>query len=280
MEGSAQALNEALRRNVLRVLKALAKLMIRHGVSVPSFVELAKQAYVDVALREFAIPGRKPSVSRASLLTGLTRKEVQRLAQAEPAAGAEAIEAHHRAARVVAGWVRDEAFLEPGGQPLALPFDGGEASFAELVRRYGGDVTPRAVLDELLRVGTVQREADGRIRLLTRVYIPRTSDVGKLNIFGSNVAYLIETIDHNIVGSGTPRFQRTVVYDNLPREAAAEFRAVSSEQAQALIERLDRWLAQHDRDTNPLARGSGRVRAGMGIFYFEQDFDQPAGNPK
>jgi len=49
-----------------------------------------------------------------------------------------------------------------------------------------------------------------------------------------------------------------------------EFRDHSSEQAQALLERLDRWLAEHDRDTNPRVTGTGRLRAGVGIYYFEE----------
>ena len=69
----------ALNRAVLRVLRALIRVLVRHGVALPAFVELAKRAYVDVALNDFAIPGRKPSVSRAAPLTGLTRKETQRM---------------------------------------------------------------------------------------------------------------------------------------------------------------------------------------------------------
>jgi hypothetical protein len=65
--------------------------------------------YVDVALREFGIPGKKPSISRASILWGLTRKEVQRLvAEAESEARSSAlIEHENRAVRVLSAWTRD-----------------------------------------------------------------------------------------------------------------------------------------------------------------------------
>lgn len=277
MDIGLNKLNQALTSSVLRILRALARVLLRHGLPFPTFVDLAKRAYVDVALNEFGIPGRKPSISRTALLTGLTRKEVQRLAEPGEVVDTEAIERHNRAARVVAGWVRDADFRGADGEPAALALDEGAASFAQLVRRYGGDVPARAVLDELLRVGTVERQPDGRVRLLTRVYIPRASDLGKLTIFGSNVSYLIDTIDHNLQASAPPRFQRTVVYDNLPVEAIEEFRALSARQAQELIELLDTWLARHDRDANPLVRGSGRVRAGMGIFYFEDNLGQTEG---
>lgn len=280
MDIGLNKLNQTLTSSVLRILRALARVLLRHGLPFPMFVDLAKRAYVDIAMNEFSIPGRKPSISRVALLTGLTRKEVQRLAETGEVVDAEAIERHNRAARVVAGWVRDAEFRGADGEPAALALDEGTASFSQLVRRYGGDVPARAVLDELLRVGTVERLPDGRIRLLTRVYIPRASDLGKLTIFGSNVSYLIDTIDHNLQASAPPRFQRTVVYDNLPVEAIEEFRALSARHAQELIEMLDTWLAKHDRDTNPLVRGTGRMRAGMGIFYFEDNLGQSEGTGK
>ena len=44
---------------------------------------------------------------------------------------------------------------------------------------------------------------------------------------------------------------------------------MSARESQALLEKLDRWLATHDRDANPGVDGSGRKRAGVGIYYFE-----------
>ncbi len=277
MDIATARLSTALSDAVLRVLRALVRVLVRHGMALPAFVELAKRAYVDVALNDFAIPGRKPSVSRAALLSGLTRKEVQRLVEGQGhAAGGAAALPESRAARVVAGWVRDADFHGPDGDPLPLRFDGAEPTFSKLVRRHSGDVPPRAVLDELLRVGTVERGDDGVLHLLTRVYIPRASDAAKLGILAVDVPYLIGTIDHNLQGLEPSRFQRKVMYDNLPSEAMDEFRAVSSRHAQELIELLDRWLANHDRDANPAVTGSGRMRAGVGIFSFEELIESPA----
>lgn len=267
-----QRLVEGIRRAGLRILHALVRVLLRHGVSYHSFCDLAKQAYVDVARDEFALPGRKPSISRISVLTGLTRKDVQRLLNTAAATGGSAGERYNRAARVVAGWVRDADFHDSEGAPRVLPFDG-PAGFSELVRRHSGDVTPRAVLDELERVGTVERDASGSIRLLARGYIPRRSDLAKLAILGSDVSLLIGTIDHNIQDIDQPHFQRKVMYDNLPIEAVEPLRLLAARQGQELLELLDAWMAQHDRDANPSVRGTGRRRAGMGVFYFEEDLD-------
>lgn len=276
MDTVTSHLSTALNQAVLRVLRALIRVLIRHGMALPGFVELAKRAYVEVALRDFAIPGRKPSVSRAALLTGLTRKEAQRLVEDLGSGGdGQAGLPANRAARVVAGWVREAEFQDADGEPLPLRFDGVEPTFSTLVRRHSGDVPPRAVLDELLRVGTVERLADGSLQLMTRVYIPRASDAAKLGILAADVPYLIGTIDHNLQGLEPSRFQRKVMYDNLPMEAMGEFRTLSSRHAQELIELLDRWLANHDRDANPAVTGAGRMRVGLGVFTFEEVIEVP-----
>ena len=267
---------DTLTASVVRLLVPLVRVLLRNGMSFNAFSDLAKRVYVDVGMREFDIPGKKQTVSRASILTGLSRKEVQRLLTESDLVGrSDARERYNRAARVIAGWVRDKEFTDAGGDPLALPLDGAGASFAQLVKRYSGDVPARAILDELLRVGAAEESGGDRVRLLARAYIPHTSDLDKLDILGADVADLIATIDHNLrTGGGDPRFQRKVMYDNVPQEAAASFRELSAEQAQALLEAMDKWLAQRDRDVNPAQNGTGRVRVGIGIYYFEESLEK------
>jgi hypothetical protein len=45
---------------------------------------------------------------------------------------------------------------------------------------------------------------------------------------------------------------------------------MSAKLAQALLEMLDTWLSEHDRDVNSSVKGSGRNTAGIGIYYFEE----------
>src|SRR6266852_1684230 len=202
---SRPRVGRALAAALERVLRPLFRIVLRNHMSFKAFLDIAKHAYVEVAATEFRIPGKKQSISRIALLSGLTRKEVHR------------------------------------------------------------------VLDELLRVGVVEKLDDGNIRLKTRAYIPESGDTDKLNILGTDVSDLVATIDHNLQhGAADPFFQRKVMYDNIPVEALQEFRRLSGAQAQALLERLDKWLSQHDRDTHPETTGTGRMRTGIGIYYFEE----------
>jgi len=252
-------------------LRPLVRVLLRHGFSFKSFAQVAKRLYVEIGMNEFGIEGRPQTISRVAVLTGLTRKDVQRVLNRGSFDDPQARERYNRAARVVAGWVRDADFADENGSPARLAMDG-NPGFGMLVKRYSGDVPARAVLDELLRVGTVRRLADGRVELVSRAYVPRTSDLDKIAILGTDVADLITTIDHNLQqGEWNPFFQRKVMYDNLPKEAIAEFRQLCAEQAQHLVEHLDKWLSRHDRDMNPRVKGTGRTRAGLGLFYFEED---------
>lgn len=261
-------LPRVLDRAVRRVLEALFRVLLRHGMSFTAFEQLAKRVYVDVALRDFGIPGKKPSLSRASILSGLTRKEVQRLV-AEPD-DAPAPERENRAARVHGAWARDADFVDTDGRPRALALQDGPLSFAELVRRHSGDMPVRALLDELLRVGAVRKLDDGRLAHVEQVFVPRASAIDKLDLLGHDVADLIATIEHNIEhGEADPRFQRRVMYREMPAQLVEPFRKLSAAQSMALLVKLDRWLAA--RKDEPAADAAApRVRLGLGIYYFEE----------
>jgi len=240
-------------------------------VSFSTFSELAKWVYVDVAAKEFGITGRKQSNSRVSVITGLSRREVMRVRKLPRPDVTSGLERHNRAARVIAAWRRESCFLDSKGNPAALPMEGPGATFSELVKRFSGNVPPRAVLDELIQVGAVERLEDEKVSLVTRAYIPKNLDAHKLNILGTDVRHLISTIDHNLKPETTiPIFQRKVSYDNLPNEVLPRFRKIFAKRAQALLENADKWLARYDRDVVPTVKGSGSNRAGFGVFFFEE----------
>ena len=257
----------------LRLLRPLVRILLRNGVSYKTFSDLAKWIYIDVANKEFGIKGRKQSISRVSIVTGLSRKEVTRVRKLTRPDDSSSEEKYNRAARVIAAWRREDYFLDTEGNPAPLPITGPGATFSDLVRKFSGDIPVRAILDELILIGAVKQLEDGSVRLLTQAYIPKSSEAGKLHILGTDVGHLISTIDHNLKPHPTgPYFQRKVAYDNLPDEFLPEFRKLSTTKAQKLLENLDRLLARHDRDVTPDAKGSGRKRAGIGIYYFEEPY--------
>jgi hypothetical protein len=252
-----------------RLLKPLVRILIRYGIPFGEFREIAKQTYVEVAEEDFKIPNRKQTVSRISMLTGIQRKEVARLIT-EHNDVEETIDAgYNRGVRVISGWHRDSEFLDEQGEPLALPLDGEQGSFSALVKRYSGDLPVRAVLDELERVGSIQRDAADMIRPISQSgYIPSADKNAQFNIMGQSVLDLLNTLNHNIENdNGNTRLQLTTAYDNLPRSAVERFKLMSRTD--------DDWLSENDRDANAdlAVANDGRYRAGIGIYYIEEQIE-------
>jgi len=266
----AQALNAATQN----ILRPLVRVLLRNGIPYRAFADIARQVYVEVAEKEFALPGRAQTVSRISTITGLTRKEVTRKKTKEPAREAESTGPQNRAARVISGWVRDKAYHDRKGRPADLPIEGETRSFSALVRDFSGDIPLRTIAEELARVGAIELLPNGTARLLTRAYIPRGDQAEKIAILGMEVADLIRTIDHNLTcPAGDAFFQRRVSYNNIPRELLPALTKKLSRKAQSCLESMDKVLAAADRDSSSGLKGSGRVRTGIGIYYFEESIE-------
>lgn len=246
-----------------RILRPIVRILIRNGVPSDALTQVVRKVYVDVAAEDFRLNGKRQTVSRISVITGLHRKEVARLRAINAVdVGSQASE-RNRAAAVLTAWLRDPEFLDRKGDPLDLPFAGTQ-SFSELVRRYSGDMKPRAMADEFLASGAIEMVA-GRLRMSARGYVPGTDANDMVDMLGTDAAQLIDTIDHNMQNS-EKRYQRKVEYDGVPVEHAAEFRALSARLSQHLLEELDRWLASREA-AEP--SGDSTMTLGLGIFQIE-----------
>ncbi len=268
--------NHALQQALHKILKALARLVLRFGWSYEQFDEIAKQAFVEVAVQDFALPGRKATDSRTAVVTGLSRKEVKRLrllreAQKEHETPAQ----YNRAARVLNGWLRDRNYQDAAGSPLVLDIEG-EVSFTSLVKAHGGDIPVRAVLDELVFIGAVLRQEDGNVRVLHQAYVSTGDMSDKLTILGTDVMLLIDTILHNLdCESDDAYLQLKLSYDNLPEEALPLLQRIAAEDGRILLQQLNRWFADKDRDSNKDAtEGTGRYYAGVGLYFFSRRVDK------
>lgn len=264
MSGNSQnTLNAAVRQ----LMYPLVRILLRNGVAFGTLASLIKQVYVDVAFAEFAPPGKKQTVSRVSAMTGLTRKDVKHL-QENPQNEGAGQERYSRAVRVISGWLHDERFLTGSGKPATLPVEGGQDSFALLVKDYSGDIPTKAMLSMLEEGGTVS-VSRGMVRLLRHAYIPGGDAIEKIKILGSDVFELISTIDHNMTaGQGGLWFQRKVSYDNIDPVAIGRLQQISFSKAQALLEQLDAKYSSHDAGDKT---ADGGKYISLGIYYYEQD---------
>lgn len=262
---------QALFKALYRLLRPMVRLLMRHGVSYRLFADVARHVYVDVAEQDFALPGRKPSNARVAVLTGINRKDIAKLKERPHPLADGVIDNPTPCARIITAWINQSRFHNSLGQPLDLSIDDNptEPSFTELVRDYSSDVPVRALLDELERMGAVIKQGE-RVQLAVHAYVPQADLAENIRIFGTAAADLMGTMDHNIARLGTTFIQRTVSYDDIPVELLERIRQRSRTEGEAFLLQVNDWLADCDREQTPSLIGSGRARAGIGIYYFEQ----------
>ena len=232
------------------------------------FSELSKSVFVSVASDEFGIRGRPTNVSRVSILTGISRKEVkkQRELLAEPTITISPKTTD--ATRLLSGWHQDPEYLDSAGLPLALAPSGGNPSFRSLFESYGGDTPEQTLLKELLNAGSIAKDPDGRLIVKRRYHMPVKMDAGRIRFFGTNLFDHGTTLCNNVAGEAEQRlFERFAVDDQVHPDAVDEFRAYLDERGQQFLEEIDDWLGQHRLDPNDSE--TIPVRLGLGAYAIE-----------
>jgi len=261
-----------------KLMQPLVRILIRNGVSFSELSEVVKNVFVEVAERDFNLPARRTSQSRIAILTGLTRKEVAKQKGILDSGGALTIASNlNRVTRVLVGWHTDPDFTGPYGMPLELPFESTTvSSFVGLVRRHSGDMAPRAMIDELLRVGAVERLGTGSFKVLMRAYIPQSFlHPDALQRFGEVVRDFINTYEFNIgKRPGLGRFERIVFADDgLRTDLLPAFDALIRTKGHALLVELDNWMSAQESSSSAKNKSPARIKTGVGIYHFVSEGD-------
>lgn len=263
-----------------KLLRPLVRILLKNGVTYAEFSEVAKTVFVKIAAQEFRVPGKKMSKARIAIITGLTRKEVQRLSSTDQEGQYKIKTNLSRIGRVLSGWHTDPDYTGPYGMPLEIRYDSAiakDATFVRLVQQYSGDMTPRAMLDELLRVGAVVETDHNWFKALRREYVPQTLAPDFLERVGRGIHDFIHTVEENLQKSGEElgRFERTVrPAAGLKSEDLERFDEYARRKSQALLEDLDNWLNKLDQPDRK--KGDVVVQTGVGIYHFvvRDDFDE------
>lgn len=261
-----------------QLLKPIIGILLRNGVTYKDIAALCKQIYVEVASQEFGIRGRDTNLSRVALLTGIDRKEVARIKVAwknnDESESSE--QGQDRMTRVLSGWHQDPDFLSEDGKPLVMPVDGNMPSFAQLARRYGGDMPTSALLKELKNSGSVAADDDGNLHLVKRYYMPAQSDPRALLRAGSVVSDLGNVLYNNLYKANPEknkplRFEGRATNTQMSPTNAQAFRTFVDHEGQAFLEKIDTWLTTHEeKNVDPNNEHAQQtIRLGVGAYLIE-----------
>ena len=259
-------------------LRPLFKILLHSGVTWQEASEVCKATLVEVASNAFGLHGRPTNMSRVAIMTGLSRREVRRLRDllgAEPQIDAGRM---HGATRVLTGWYLDPDFLDEGGQPLNLPFEGADGddarrTFTDLCKRYGGDLAPVTMRRELTRVGAMAELPAGELRVLMRYYMPLQMDPDAVIRGGSMLEDLGTTVSFNLgkAEDELSRFAGRATNTRIRAADARRFQAFLEAEGQAFLERIDEWLSRHERPPADDGTRTRSIRVGAGVYGIQDE---------
>ena len=257
-----------------RMLRPLVRLLVSQQIQYPLLSRILKRLYVEVATDDFALDGKRVTVSRLSLLTGIHRREVKRITEEGPVPEGDAPTAITLGAQTVARWTGGAPWADESGRPRPLARQGddpAEPSFHALVNSVSVDIHPRSVLDEWLRLGVATLTDDDRVELATNAFVPSRGFEEKAHFIGRSVRDHVAAAAENLEAEPAPFLERTVYYGDLPPEAVDELRVLAREVGQAALVRVNeraRELKEAAGDASVRGTGDSR-RFTFGVFEYE-----------
>ncbi len=247
-----------------QLLRPLARLALARGLPYSALDEVLRSALVQEARNLQADAPAHGLVSRVSTATGLSRRETGRLLQdnTEPPPAPRWL-----AGELFAHWMSDPACLH-GGKPRRLPRQGPAPSFEALAHCVTRDVHPRALLDELCRLGLAQwSQDDDSVALQRDAFVPSADFGHMLTLLADNVGDHLQAAVANILGTSAEHFEQAVYADELSRESVAALRPLIAVQWAELFQRLAPELERRIAEDKAAARPqTQRVRIGFYSF--------------
>ena len=261
---------EQLVHTLRRVLKPLVRILFRAGVRFDEFSELLRGIYVEIVVADAAAAEKQITVGRISILSGVPKKDVERLVSSDdwlkvpkPTDGPALAAVLHR-------WHTDSAFFGPYGVPLELPLSGPSgSSFVDLVTGSPIHIDPHSAFEQLIAAGVIARSGDTHAKVLSRSYVmPEPLSPAMLEHFGSSMTNPAATLHFNMTPNSTAkRLERSVFLgEGLPEEFFDEFDAYVRERGHAMLSDVDDWLAAIAR--RPTRNPDARILTGISVYHF------------
>ena len=258
---------------VLRALKPAARLLLQNGVSYGAFATALKRVFLDAAQDELQARGMARTDSALTLLSGVHRRDVRTLLRApQPEAPARA--PLSMASEVVLRWLNARPWLGDDDQPRVLVRGTAPDGFDALVASVSSDIRPRAVLDELKRLGVVD-EGEAGLTLQVTSFAPRAGFEELSWLFADNLHDHIAAAARNLQGQSN-FLEQSVHVDALTDASAAELQRAAVAQWKQVF-RAYMALAQQRFDADAAeAPPEARVRrARFGVYFLIDDDKEP-----
>ena len=208
--------------HVLRVMRPLARWLVRVGVGHKALAEALKPVFLEAARAEMQRSQLHETDSGLSLLAGLHRKDVRALGLQLPSGLPPDRPGHATPAQtLVSRWLAEDL-------PQLLPLSGDAPSFDSLARTVSIDFHPRTLLRELVRLG-VATETEGGVQLRREAFVPDRRLDEAARLMSESVADHLAAGVHNLTDDGPVRFlEQSVFADRLTEASIRELEALGN----------------------------------------------------
>lgn len=266
--------SERVLETAARILAPLVRLLIAKGVTFQMASEVLKRVYVRTAHKHFVGKKDEATGTQLSLLTGLNRKEIRRLAMDE-SQQKQPIPMASYASAVFTAWMTERRWRDSNGMPKVLPrrSSGRQLSFDDLVRSVTTDHRPSAIFEELMRLGFVKNNEDGSVALLPAQYVSTGDFEDRLYAFGESTSDHLEAAVANVVIEEPNFFLDRFIYsDELSEESAETIHQRAREHWQRVRDdAIEQAIDAEARDVEHGNVRKTRIRVGMYFYSETQD---------
>jgi hypothetical protein len=233
-----------------------------------------------VATDEYKRRGRPANFSQVSAMTGISRKEVSKIRNAQSDARWTPNMEASPVNTLLHQWHFDADFSDGVGTAKALPFEG-PLSFSALVSRHVGGIPPGAMRSTLQKAGVLTLTPDGLLSVSQSFFYSRVFDEDFIRRLAFSLSNLGSTLVHNAaVHQRTDisndrkrelgRLERAAWSEHLSEEGVAKFKAWVDEAAPRFIGEGNRLIGE--RELPKSAWSTNRPRSvGVSVYYFEED---------
>jgi hypothetical protein len=198
------------------VLEVLSGISFDCGLDTIEVISLLRKASIRQAAKRQTGVTKRLSISRISVVTGISRREISR--QLKSGSGPNSLGIPHESlvSRIMRAWHSDPKFSQLG-RAQALKLYGRGATFESLVRLYGRGLPIRAVLDELVLREAIETVSGQFITPRKSLATPARSIQKELETLGERLRHVMRT-------DSTDRRVRKI--EKIPQQTRRNFKRV------------------------------------------------------
>ena len=276
---------DALLEESVAMLAPLVRLLVASGVTYPQFTTAMKTAFLRAAHAELESSNKKVTDSAVSLLSGVHRKDVRALTS-------DGVLRTHGIDRmqslpdeIFMRWTNDPNYLDIDGMPKVLPMRGrtpDEASFEQLAQSISRDFHPRSILDELVRLGLADVQAE-TVRLRATSFVPREDFDRTLSYVRTNLADHLAAAAVNLRavnrGAPGPFLEQSLYADELSAESVMELHRLARRIWESALRRMFALANERSQIDEQGRPGSQALRMRFGTYFYSEADNPLSGTP-